>query len=191
MGNPQKKKKAPLPTKIAILGGGGVGKSSLILKFVQNEFRKIADCEPGITHRKRVEIDDKVYFLEIIECVGEQYLLEQQIRDSDFFFVVYSLTRQGTFGGWVPDLLDFIDRVKDGFNCYIMLVANKTDQEDLRQIEKSLVQQYADEKGILYKEVSAKTGEGVDEMFFEMIRYSNNNPYHAQQHNVNIKRAVN
>lgn len=50
----------------------------------------------------------------------------------------------------------------------IMLVGNKTDMESQRKTSREMGEQYAKEEGLLFAEASAKTGEGVEELFMEI-----------------------
>lgn len=50
----------------------------------------------------------------------------------------------------------------------IMLVGNKTDMESQRKTSREIGEQYAKEEGLLFAEASAKTGEGVEELFMEI-----------------------
>lgn len=50
----------------------------------------------------------------------------------------------------------------------IMLVGNKSDMEAARKTSRELGEQYAEEEGLLFAEASAKTGDGVQELFLEI-----------------------
>lgn len=50
----------------------------------------------------------------------------------------------------------------------IMLVGNKTDMDSQRKTSREIGEQYAKEEGLLFAEASAKTGEGVEELFMEI-----------------------
>lgn len=49
-----------------------------------------------------------------------------------------------------------------------MLVGNKTDMDSQRKTSREIGEQYAKEEGLLFAEASAKTGEGVEELFMEI-----------------------
>ena len=51
----------------------------------------------------------------------------------------------------------------------MILIGNKTDLEDKRAISTKDAENYATEKGFLFQEVSAKTGDGIEELFTSKI----------------------
>ena len=50
----------------------------------------------------------------------------------------------------------------------IMLVGNKVDMEASRKTSREMGEQYAQEEGLLFAEASAKTGDGVEELFVDI-----------------------
>lgn len=52
-----------------------------------------------------------------------------------------------------------------------MLVGNKLDMEGSRRTSREMGEQFAQEEGLLFTEASAKTGDGVEELFLEIGEY--------------------
>jgi Ras-related protein Rab-5C len=52
-----------------------------------------------------------------------------------------------------------------------MLVGNKLDMEDSRKTSREMGERFAEEEGLLFTEASAKTGDGVEELFMEIGSY--------------------
>jgi hypothetical protein len=80
--------------------------------------------------------------------------------------VVYDITDKESFDGaksWVQEL-----QVRGESLCVIALVGNKLDLEDSRQVSVSEAQDYAESRGLIFKETSAVTGVNVKQLFEEI-----------------------
>lgn len=145
--------------KVITLGDGGVGKSCLTLRVVQDEF--VDEYDPNIeeTFRKQMIVDGKPVMVEIWDTAGQeeyQFLLDMWIREGDGFVLVYSVTSQHSFDRLV-EILEKIERVldKDRFPCVI--AGNKCDLEKQREVSKEAGRELADKWGAVWLETSAKT----------------------------------
>ncbi|KAJ2034035.1 RAS2 protein, partial [Coemansia sp. S2] len=88
------------------------------------------------SYRKQVVIDDQPCVLEVLDTAGqEEYtaLRDQWIRDGEGFLLVYSITSRSTFER-VERFRDQIIRVKDQDNVPMMLVGNKCDKAQEREV---------------------------------------------------------
>jgi small GTP-binding protein len=155
--------------KLVVVGGGGVGKSCLTIQLIQSHFvdeydptiegrsptRHISINEPSrwrcglnplLTHadsyRKQCVIDDEVALLDVLDTAGqEEYsaMREQYMRTGEGFLLVYSITSRQSF----EEILTFqqqILRVKDKDYFPIIVVGNKCDLENERQVTKQGMQ---------------------------------------------------
>eukprot|EP00009_Paramoeba_aestuarina_P002139 CAMPEP_0201513502 /NCGR_PEP_ID=MMETSP0161_2-20130828/5544_1 /ASSEMBLY_ACC=CAM_ASM_000251 /TAXON_ID=180227 /ORGANISM="Neoparamoeba aestuarina, Strain SoJaBio B1-5/56/2" /LENGTH=202 /DNA_ID=CAMNT_0047909739 /DNA_START=104 /DNA_END=712 /DNA_ORIENTATION=+ len=196
----EKQKQVGLPQelKMVVVGDGGVGKSSLTLRFVVEKF--IDEYDPTIEDSYRKEVcvgDDQTHIFDILDTAGyEEWGCFNQDRyyyQGEFFFVVFAINYESSYLE-AKVFIEKIARIKDGLNAYIMLVGNKKDLEESRKVDTMDAQEYADEKCIPYIEVSAKTGEGVEDMFIGLARHAKDNPFPEESERIqraaNIKRAV-
>ena len=94
-------------------------------------------------------------------------LIPTYIRQSNIVVLVYDVTRQDSFDN-IPKWFTDVTSMRSDEAIYILL-ANKIDLSENRQITPEQGKKYADEKGIIFQEVSAKTGEGFEKLFGETI----------------------
>ncbi|OWZ61865.1 hypothetical protein AYX14_06011 [Cryptococcus neoformans] len=161
--------------KLVLLGESAVGKSSLVLRFVRNEFSDFRESTIGaafLTQSVNLGESTTIKF-EIWDTAGqERYksLAPIYFRNSNAAVIVYDITQppETSFEkakSWVRELHRQADP-----SIVIMLVGNKTDMESQRKTSREMGEQYAKEEGLLFAEASAKTGEGVEELFMEIAK---------------------
>ena len=158
--------------KLAVVGGGGVGKSALTVQFIQNIF--VEEYDPTIedSYRKHAKVDETTCFLEILDTAGqEEYkaLRDQYMRTGDGFVMVFSVIDRKTFEE-INEFYEQILRVKDTDAFPMCLVGNKCDLESERVISQDEAKNFAKELKIPYLEASAKMRKNVDECFYELVR---------------------
>ena len=96
-------------------------------------------------------------------------LRDQWIRDCEGFVLIYSITSRGSYEQ-VTVFKDQVMRVKDAEKLPMMLVGNKCDLEDQRQVSPDEGQDLAKKIGCQFKEASAKTRVNVEEAFYDLVR---------------------
>ncbi|KAK6463450.1 ras family-domain-containing protein [Scheffersomyces coipomensis] len=185
----------PNPTtsvKLVLLGEAAVGKSSLVLRFVSNEFQENKEPTIGAAFlTQKCTIGSKVIKYEIWDTAGQERfasLAPMYYRNAQAAIVVYDITKPASFikaRHWVKELHEQASK-----DITIALVGNKYDlvkndsgEEDdsensLRKVSIEEGQNLADEEGILFFETSAKDGFNVNEVFIGIgnhIPESNNN----------------
>uniref|UniRef100_A0A673G3R4 small monomeric GTPase n=1 Tax=Sinocyclocheilus rhinocerous TaxID=307959 RepID=A0A673G3R4_9TELE len=152
--------------KILIIGESGVGKSSLLLRFTDDTF----DPEIGAT----IGVDFKVKTLAVD---GNKAKLAIWVSSQSYFiptfrvflnvFLVYDVTRRETFAkldNWLNELDTYCTRN----DLVKMLVGNKIDKED-RELEREEGLKFARKHSMLFIEASAKTRDGVQCAFEELV----------------------
>lgn len=161
--------------ELVILGGGGVGKSAITIRFISNHFVQIYDPTIEDSYRTSRCIDGENFSLSILDTAGqEEYgaLRDQYVRQGEAYILVFSLTS-------TPTLLDaynmretiYMVLDKDSSEYVpICLCGNKKDLIQQREVKEDDIKQVVSNWNCMYREVSAKTGEGVNEMFDDFIR---------------------
>lgn len=158
--------------KLVLLGESSVGKSSIALRFVKDQFEDFRESTIGaafLTQTVRRDENTTVK-LEIWDTAGqERYksLAPMYYRNAHCAIVVYDITQEESLEnakGWIRELQRHADS-----NIVIALVGNKLDLADTRRaISTDEGKQYADSEGLMFLETSAKTPTNVQELF-EMI----------------------
>jgi len=157
--------------KIILVGDPGVGKTSIMTKFVSNEFQNTYLSTIGVEFKsKEIHINNNTCArLKIWDTCGQEKfraITRQYFKNSEGVFVVFDLTNKETIKKldiWMKDIKDNIDN-----DYFIFLIGNKSDvkERDLTIAEEA--KQFAINKKINYYEVSAKTGSGIYNIFEKM-----------------------
>jgi small GTP-binding protein len=153
--------------KCVLLGHQAVGKTALVYRFMYNSFDNNYQSTVGIDFlSKTMNLDNGMIRLQIWDTAGqERYhsLAPQYVRDSVAAIIVYDVTKVQTFhesSKWIE-----IVRKERGNNAVIILVGNKTDQEEERKVSWVEGEQKAKELNLLFIETSAKLGYNVQTLF--------------------------
>jgi len=160
--------------KIIMVGSGGVGKSALTLQFMYNEF--VEDYEPtkADSYRKTVKLDDSDECqVDILDTAGQEdyaAIRDNYFRSGEGFLCVFSVCEPVSFSA-ASEFREQILRVKGETeeNVPFILVANKIDLADKRQVSEEEGQNLAKEWDVPYLETSAKTKENVVEAFHQLM----------------------
>ncbi|XP_062910513.1 ras-related protein Rab-6A isoform X4 [Mobula hypostoma] len=160
-GNPLRK------FKLVFLGEQSVGKTSLITRFMYDSFDNTYQATIGIDFlSKTMYLEDRTIRLQLWDTAGQERfrsLIPSYIRDSAAAVVVYDITNVNSFQQttkWIDDV-----RTERGSDVIIMLVGNKTDLADKRQITTEEGERRAKDLNVLFIETSAKIGYNVKQLF--------------------------
>ena len=159
------------PIKIILLGDSGVGKTNIILRYLKNEFNENSLSTIGTTFGVKEMIRNNIkYNLNIWDTTGQEVyrsVTKLFIQGAKIVLLVYCIEQKSTF-----DSLNFwYDSVKDICEDDIVLaiVANKQDlfdDDEKVQVTEEEGENYAKEKNVLFRSVSAKIDKkGIDSLF--------------------------
>jgi len=165
-------KASPTEYKLVVLGGGGVGKSALTIRLVTDNFLDEYDPTIEDSYRKQVMIDDQTALLDILDTAGQEEfssMQDQWMRDGKGFMLVYNITSRPTFEE-MHVLHEKILRTKDTEKVPCVLVGNKCDLKDERQVEESEGRNLAKTWGCPFFETSAKLKINNEICFFDLVR---------------------
>jgi len=159
--------------KVVLLGEGGVGKSALVIQFLQNRFVLAYDPTIEDTYRQQLTIDGEEVMAEILDTAGQEAygtLREQYIRAGHGFLLVFSVSHEHSFTK-IDNYRKAVLRIKEGASVPIVLVANKCDlDEKKRHVSTEDGKMLARSYGCPFIETSAMTRVNVDDMFFLVLR---------------------
>ena len=161
--------------KVVVLGEGAVGKTAIVTRFSHGFFRTDYRTTIGSQFAvKNIEVatDSGTYTvkLQIWDVAGQsrfQILRPMYYRGSSGGLLVYDVTRKRTFmvlDEWLEELEKAV-----GKTIPLVLVANKTDLPD-RVVSTEEGRAYAERHGMPYVESSAKTGEGILDVFEQLAK---------------------
>jgi small GTP-binding protein len=158
--------------KIVVLGSGGVGKSSMTIRFVQAEFFEEYNPTVEDMYRKRIELFGHPITLEILDTAGiEQFtsMRGMQLRDGHGFLIVYSVCSVASFRD-AEEMYQEIARTKETTNFPGVLAGNKCDMERERQVSTKEGKEMADKHQLKFFETSAKTNVNIEACFTELAK---------------------
>ena len=162
----------PREVKVVLLGHQGVGKSSIVLRFVTNNFRQFSESTIGASYMsKLVVVDEKAIKFQIWDTAGqEKYhsLAPMYYRNAAAAVLVYDITKASTFKtlqNWVYEL-----EQRGPKEIALAIVGNKADLSAQREVDDKTARDYAEEIGGVFLETSAKNNEGIADVFREISR---------------------
>lgn len=156
--------------KIIIVGDPSVGKSSLILRYTDNAFRRNYVPTLGVMVSDKIfKIEDSVIQLTLWDIGGQQKfarMREAFYRGSDAVFLVFDLTQTESFNNIPKWFSDIVEQLKDRSEELIgFIIGNKRDLTDQREIKSAMANQLAKRLELGFIETSALLGENVDDAF--------------------------
>ena len=182
--------------KVVLLGDAGVGKSSLLRRFVQDVFEEDSEPTMGAAFLSRtVKTGEKAVRFNIWDTAGqERYRALSKIyyRDALVVLFVYSLTDPQTWRNlqqWYQEVLDNAPRDIGKTYSVFAVAANK---EDLRAAEDdSEAVKWAASIQAVYKRTSAKTNYGVEQLFqaTALRLFPDEKPIRSVQNSIRLDRV--
>ncbi|MFX1572528.1 MAG: Rab family GTPase [Promethearchaeota archaeon] len=156
--------------KIIIVGDPSVGKTSLILRYTNNAFRRSYVPTLGVHVSSKIfKIENAIIQLALWDIGGQekfQTMRQQFYRGSDAVFLIFDLTKPESFNNiprWFSDVLAQLKNRSEELIGFI--VGNKKDLTDLRKISADMADKLASQLSLRFIETSALSGENVDYAF--------------------------
>ena len=144
-----------------------MGKSCILLQFTDNKFRYQHELTIGVEFgAKTIDINGKSIKIQIWDTAGQeafQAITRTYYKGAIGALLVYDITRRETFTHvtkWLDDV-----RTNSSKNVTVILIGNKKDLEDKRQVSYEEGEAFAKENGLMFLETSAKTAYNVVESF--------------------------
>eukprot|EP00249_Psilotum_nudum_P005655 c19090_g1_i2 orf=396-1034(+) len=153
--------------KLVFLGDQSVGKTSIITRFMYDKFDNTYQATIGIDFlSKTMYLEDRTVRLQLWDTAGQERfrsLIPSYIRDSSVAVVVYDVANRQSFlntAKWVEEV-----HTERGSDVIIVLVGNKTDLVDKRQVSVEEGDAKSREFGVMFIETSAKAGFNIKALF--------------------------
>ena len=170
--NEIEKKDSDITIKLLLIGNTFVGKTLIVQKFLDNTFSKTTMTTIGVDLQYKVlDINGKKVKYLIWDTAGEDRMKTMTYayyRGCHVVLIVYDVTSKKSFEN-VTTWVECVDKFAKS-NVLRILVGNKTDLEDKRVISKEEGKKLAEENGLKFYEISAKTMNGLVEMFEDVAK---------------------
>ena len=160
--------------QILLIGDSLVGKTCLIQRYVNGTFKDDYILTVGLDYHTKLEIINNLNVsVKLWDTAGQERfkaLTASFFRNAEGVVIAYDVTNSESF----DNLKFWISSIKTNLfekNIFIpiIIIGNKIDLEDMREISKDVASTFAKENKFKYFETSAKTGEGVDEAFRDLV----------------------
>ncbi|PVD36563.1 hypothetical protein C0Q70_03548 [Pomacea canaliculata] len=158
--------------KLLLIGDSGVGKTCLLFRFSEDAFNSTFISTIGIDFKIRtIELDGKKIKLQIWDTAGQERfrtITTAYYRGAMGIMLVYDITNEKSFDNirnWIRNIEEHASK-----DVEKMVLGNKCDMNDRRQVSKERGEQLAIEHGIKFMETSAKASINVDDAFFTLAR---------------------
>lgn len=161
--------------KLVLLGEAAVGKSSLVLRFVSNDFQENKEPTIGAAFlTQKCTVGDRTIKYEIWDTAGQERfasLAPMYYRNAQAALVVYDITKPASFikaRHWVKELHEQASKditIALVGNKYDLVAAENESDESLRKVSVEEGQALAEEEGLLFFETSAKSSHNVNDVF--------------------------
>lgn len=173
--------------RVVVFGSAGVGKSSLVVRFVRGTFKDTYVPTIEDNYRQIISNNKLVCTLQITDTTGSHQFPAMQrlnIQKGHAFILVYSITSRQSLDELVPIYQD-ICKIKAAAGAAqgiqqvllppIILVGNKCDESSGRDVTATMGEKLAQEWGCAFIETSAKNNINVKEAFQELLKLDTKN----------------
>ncbi|PIN01160.1 GTPase Rab11/YPT3, small G protein superfamily [Handroanthus impetiginosus] len=158
--------------KIVLIGDSAVGKSNLLARFARDEFYPNSKSTIGVEFQtQKMEINGKEVKAQIWDTAGQERfraVTSAYYRGAVGALLVYDISRRQTFesiGRWLNELQTHSD-----MNVVTILVGNKTDLKDAREVTTAEGKALAETQGLFFIETSALDSSNVAAAFQTVVR---------------------
>lgn len=165
--------------KIVIVGDAGVGKSSIMLQFTDDHFDDHVPSTIGVDFKFKVlTIGGQKIKVIIWDTAGQERfrtLTSSYYRGAQGIILVYDVTRKDTFDNlsvWLQEVEQY--SADGGRDVIKVLVGNKVDKPKV--VARDSAEGWARAQAMMFLEVSAKTKQGIQQVFLELIQKILDNP---------------
>ena len=156
-----------------MVGDSGVGKTNLLLRFAKDEFNLESKSTIGVEFATKTITTENGHVIraQIWDTAGQdryRAIASSYYKGAVGALLCYDITKQGTFANvekWISEL-----RQNGSENMTLMLIGNKLDLEESREVPTETAQQYAEKEGMAIIETSALDSTNVTTSFEAIIK---------------------
>lgn len=170
----QRKPNQPLTFKIITLGEVATGKTCIIKRFVEHGFDDTVASTIGFDIRfSNIKVYGRQFQLQVVDTAGLEAFSSvppSYLREAVGVLLVFDVTNRQSFEKSIPEMLNLIHPGDDIDDKRMILVGNKADEDDRRQVARRQAEKFAANLGVLYFETSAVTGQNIQKVFEEITK---------------------
>ena len=158
--------------KIIILGDMMVGKTTFLLKYIDNFAPKLYISTMGIDYKiKKIKYKDIDVLLQIWDTAGQErykVITKSFVKGADAIIYMYDITNKESFINikkWIEDTDEY------SFNAKKIIIGNKIDMEEKREVTDEMKDNLINEMNIEIMEISAKNeNNNINEVFDVLLK---------------------
>lgn len=157
--------------KIVLIGDAGVGKTCVVQRFKSGTFFERQHSTIGVDFTmKTLTIDGKKVKLQVWDTAGQERfrtITQSYYRSANGVIIAYDITKKDTFSN-VPRWIDDVQKYA-GDNVVQILIGNKKDLENIREVDFSEAQALAAHHNMMEcLETSAKDATNIEQVFWRL-----------------------
>jgi len=177
--------------KLILIGNSGVGKSSILNRYMNKTFEESYKCTIGVDFlMKSIEVKGKTVKLQLWDTAGqEKYksMVASYYRGANVALVVFDITNHSSFDSLPQWIENYYKNGPDQKN--IILIGNKKDLADQRQVSQAEAESFSETNNMIYFETSAKEGDNIEYIFnYTAERLLE---FYGDKNDLNLKRQMN
>ncbi len=149
--------------KIVLIGDTGVGKSSMMRRYFDNQFSVNFYATVGVDYRStEITIKNKIAKIQVWDTAGQERfrnITSSYYRNANCFIMVFDITNRNSFNNlnyWYGEI-----QKNKSLDPLIILIGTKKDLKDERHVYIEDIKKFYEEKDIKYFEISSKENEGI------------------------------
>ena len=159
--------------KILLLGDSTVGKTCFLLRYVDDSFLDLHMATIGLDYRLKTLIleEQKIVKVQLWDTAGQdkfRAITRNYYKGASGIILIFDVTNVKSY----ENIKKWINEIKEEISekVAIVLIGNKIDNVQERKISKDQGDKLANEIGVKFFETSAKTGEGINESVFFLVK---------------------
>lgn len=163
--------------KFIVIGDQSVGKTNIVNRFAKKDFSNDYKVTIGMEFLSYyLKINDRLFNIQLWDTAGQERfhsIVKGYFSNSTCAVVVYDITKRQTFESvknWIEECQNYTNK-----NIVMVLVGNKTDLKEKREISTEEGKTFAEENGMEFFESSALTGDNIDNIFIKACHIINDN----------------
>ena len=177
--------------KILLVGDSGVGKSSILLRYTDNEYKPEYISTIGVDFKIKTIVDcDKTIKLQLWDTAGQerfQTITSSYYRGAHGIVIVYDITCKESFENvkmWLKQIDNYANQ-----KVLKILVGNKADLENSRRVDKEKVLYFCQENNIYHIETSAKNSDNIKDIFLYLSENLRKKTIQLEKKNIKISKG--